>query len=63
MPSDRRYWFRRGKPIMWQGWLVFATWLVLVVAGVVLHVFLFPPRRSLATYLIAYNLYVAVLSE
>jgi drug/metabolite transporter (DMT)-like permease len=41
-------------PVAWQGWLVFAAWLALLVAGA----FLFPPRKSPAAYLI----YVAVLA-
>lgn len=59
-----RYWFPAkrygwgwGLPITWQGWLVFAAWLRLVVAGNFLFL-LFPPRRALAPYLV----YLAVLS-
>jgi Ca2+/Na+ antiporter len=56
-----RYWFPAkrygwgwGFPITWQGWLVLAAFIGLVVAGA----FLFPPRARL----IAYLFYVAVLS-
>jgi hypothetical protein len=61
MPTDSDYWFPAkrfgwgwGFPITWQGWLVFAGWFVLLLAGIVL----FPPRQSMAAFL----LYVVVLS-
>lgn len=64
MPSDPRYWFPAkhygwgwGLPIAWQGWLVLAAFLGLVIASSFLF-FLFPLRRALAAYLIC----VAILS-
>jgi drug/metabolite transporter (DMT)-like permease len=61
MQSDAKYWFPSkrygwgwGLPIVWQGWLVFAVFFAMVLAGV----FLFPPRQMLAAYLF----YIAVLS-
>ena len=61
MRSDPRYWFAAkrygwgwGWPSAWQGWLVLAAFLGLLVAGT----FLLPPRTAPAAYLI----YVAVLS-
>src|ERR1700730_17445823 len=57
-PNERKYWFPAkrygwgwGIPSSWQGWLVLAAFLALIVIGT----FLFPP----GTQLIAY---VAVLS-
>jgi hypothetical protein len=68
MPSDPRYWFSAkrygwgwGFPIAWQGWLVFAAFLGLLIAGGVLFSSLFPPRRSLAAFLTAYLIYIVVL--
>ena len=55
------YWFRAkrygwgwGLPITWQGWLVFAAFLLLLVAGALL----FPPHRATGAFIV----YVAVLS-
>lgn len=60
MPSDSAYWFPAkrygwgwGLPVAWQGWLVMAAFVGLIVAGA----FLFPPGKHLAAYL----LYVVVL--
>ena len=60
MQTDTKYWFPAkrygwgwGLPSTWQGWVVFAGFVGLMVVGAVL----FPPSRSLAVYL----LYVAVL--
>jgi hypothetical protein len=50
----KRYGWGWGFPTTWQGWLVSAAFLGLVVAGA----FLFPPRTSLAEYLT----YVVILS-
>jgi lipoprotein signal peptidase len=49
----KRYGWGWGFPTTWQGWLVFAAFLGLLVAGA----FFFPPRTSLAEYLA----YVAIL--
>ena len=61
MQPDGPYWFPAkrygwgwGLPVTWQGWLVLAAFVALVVGGV----FVFPPRKELAAYLI----YVAALS-
>jgi hypothetical protein len=61
MQGDAKYWFPSkrygwgwGLPITWQGWVVFAAFFGMVVAGA----FLFPPRVMLAAFLI----YIAVLS-
>ena len=50
----KRYGWGWGLPITWQGWLVFAAFIGLIVAGV----FLFPPRKALAAFLS----YVVLLS-
>jgi len=49
--TESEYWFPAkhygwgwGFPITWQGWLVLIAYILLVVIGV----FLFPPRKSLA---------------
>ena len=54
MESDRKYWFPAkrygwgwGLPVRWQGWLVIAAFVGLLVLGV----FLFPPRTQMAAYL------------
>ena len=55
MPSDDvRYWFPAkrygwgwGLPLTWEGWIVFATFLALVIAGVIL----LPPRQSMPAFL------------
>jgi hypothetical protein len=61
MEPDTKYWFSAkrygwgwGLPIRWQGWLVLAAFVGLLVLGA----FLFPPRAQPAAYLI----YVALLS-
>jgi hypothetical protein len=60
MPDGGDYWFPAklygwgwGFPITWQGWLVFAAFFVLLLAGI----YLFPPGQSLA----AFFLYVVIL--
>jgi hypothetical protein len=54
MESAPRYWFRAkryglgwGLPLTWQGWVVLALFVVLLMAGN----FLFPPVANLALYL------------
>jgi hypothetical protein len=61
MSLETRYWFPAkrygwgwGFPITWQGWLVFAAFFALIVAGMLL----FPPKENLAAYLV----YVGILS-
>ena len=61
MPADHNYWFAAkrygwgwGLPLTWQGWVVLASFLGLVVTGV----FVFPPERELISFVV----YVAVLS-
>jgi hypothetical protein len=61
MPDNGDYWFPAkrygwgwGFPVTWQGWLVFAAFFVLLLAGI----YLFPPGQSLA----AFFLYVIGLS-
>ena len=61
MPIEPPYWFRAkrygwgwGLPITWQGWLVLAAFLALVVAGK----FLILPRKAMAAYMV----YLGVLS-
>ena len=61
MQSDPKYWFPAkrygwgwGMPRCWQGWVVLALFFALLVTGP----FLFPP----ATDIIAYLVYIAVLS-
>jgi hypothetical protein len=60
MQSDVQYWFPAkrygwgwGFPITWQGWVVFAGFLALLLAGV----FIVPPRQSLGEFFT----YVAVI--
>jgi len=50
----KRYGWGWGLPIAWQGWVVFAGFVVLLLVGA----FLFAPREALAAYLI----YVTILS-
>ena len=64
MESIHKYWFPakrygwgRGLPCAWQGWLVFAAFLALVIAGI----FLFPPARSLSRFIIYTTLISALL--
>jgi drug/metabolite transporter (DMT)-like permease len=61
MPIEPTYWFPSkrygwgwGLPMTWQGWLVLAAFVALVVAGT----FVFPPRKAIAAYI----LYIAVIS-
>lgn len=61
MPIEPTYWFRAkrygwgwGLPRTWQGWLVLAAFLALVVAGK----FLILPRKAMAAYVV----YLGVLS-
>ena len=60
MPNERKYWFPAkrygwgwGIPSSWQGWLVLAAFVGLLVVGSLL----FPPSAKLGAYLA----YVAVL--
>jgi hypothetical protein len=54
MPSDDpRYWFPAkrygwgwGPPLTWEGWIVVASFLALVVAGI----FLVPPQQSMPKF-------------
>jgi len=55
MQTAPRYWFRAkrygwgwGLPCTWEGWLVFAAFFALLIAGV--H--LFPPARSSSRFLL-----------
>jgi hypothetical protein len=50
----KRYGWGWGFPITWQGWLVLLGFFALVLFGI----YLFPPRQSLA----AFVLYVVALS-
>jgi len=54
MASGPRYWFRAKRygwgwslALTWEGWLVLAGFIALVIASAVL----FPPPRALASYL------------
>jgi hypothetical protein len=54
MDTDSKYWFPAkrygwawGLPISWQGWLVLAAFVALLVLGT----FLLPPRTAMAAYL------------
>ena len=60
MPAEHEYWFRAkrygwgwGIPATWQGWLVLAAFVVLMVVGSIA----FPPGRQIWPYLA----YVAIL--
>jgi hypothetical protein len=50
----KRYGWGWGFPVTWQGWLVFAAFFALLLAGI----YLFPPGQSLAAFL----LYVIILT-
>jgi hypothetical protein len=50
----KRYGWGWSFPITWQGWAVFAAFLLLIFAGA----FIFPPRTSLVMFIT----YVALLS-
>jgi hypothetical protein len=65
MDPDTRYWFPAkrhgwgwGLPVRWQGWLVLAIFLVLVVADA----FLFPPRTHMAAYVTSIVILCAALT-
>jgi lipoprotein signal peptidase len=54
MPGERKYWFPAkrygwgwGIPSTWQGWLVLAGFVILLVIGSTL----FPPRKQMWAYL------------
>ena len=60
MPPERKYWFAAkrygwgwGLPTTWQGWLVLAAFVVLVIVGSII----FPPGKHTWSYIA----YVAVL--
>jgi hypothetical protein len=60
--TEPRYWFPAkrygwgwGLPVAWQGWLVLATFVALLVAGAIL----FPPRKG---HLVGYLVYVVILA-
>jgi hypothetical protein len=62
--SEGRYWFPAkrygwgwGLPCAWQGWLVLAAFLALLVAGPIL----FPPRTALVFFLVYVVLVGALL--
>ncbi len=44
----KRYGWGWGLPIAWQGWVVFAIFLALLVAGALL----FPPARGVFSFLV-----------
>jgi hypothetical protein len=55
MPAGHDYWFPAkrygwgwGFPFSWQGWLVFAAFIVLVLAGFSI----FPPGKSLGSFVL-----------
>jgi hypothetical protein len=50
----KRYGWGWGLPATWQGWVVLAIFLALVIAGV----FIFPPQQSP----VAFILYIVLLS-
>jgi len=61
MPGDRRYWFRAkrygwgwGLPLTWEGWLVLAVFVGLLIGGSLA----FPPSQQPALYFA----FVAILS-
>jgi hypothetical protein len=63
MQSEHGYWFPTkrygwgwGFPVAWQGWVVFALFLILVVAGALLF-----GAFDLSTALTAYLAYLCVL--
>jgi hypothetical protein len=64
MQPERRYWFPAkhygwgwSLPNTWQGWLVLAALIGLIVAGAIL----FPPAASLAFYLAYIVVLIALL--
>ena len=63
MPASHDYWFPAkrygwgwGFPSSWQGWLVLAVFIALIVAGV----FIFPPGKSLGSFVL-YTVIIGVL--
>jgi hypothetical protein len=63
MQTDHKYWFPAkrygwgwGFPSSWEGWLVFATFFALIVAGF----FMFPPAEEVGSF-VAYTAIVSVL--
>jgi len=61
MPAERSYWFPAkrygwgwGLPTCWQGWVVYALFVLLVTLGLAF----FPPQRHLVAFLV----YVLALS-
>ena len=52
--AAKRYGWGWGLPLAWQGWIVLAIFVALVIAGVVL----FPPHQSPVAFII----YVVALS-
>jgi hypothetical protein len=55
MPSDPHYWFPAkrygwdwGFPVSWEGWIVLAVFVALLVGGV----FLFPPNKELGRFIV-----------
>jgi len=65
MPSDRQYWFRAkrygwgwGLPVTWQGWLVLAVFVALLIA----NTFAFPPSQQPGLYFGLTVVLVAALS-
>jgi hypothetical protein len=65
MPSNSRYWFPAkrygwgwGLPVAWQGWLVLVAFFGLVAAGM----FLFPPHRAPAVFVVFIIIVSALLT-
>jgi peptidoglycan/LPS O-acetylase OafA/YrhL len=63
--TNRRYWFAAKRygwgwslPITWQGWLVFATFILLLAAGALL----FPPGHNPTAFLAYTCVLCAVLA-
>jgi hypothetical protein len=61
LPTETEYWFPAkrygwgwGFPVTWQGWLVLAAFILLLVVGA----YLLPPKEAS----VGYHIYVAVLS-
>jgi hypothetical protein len=65
MPATSRYWFPAkrygwgwGLPLVWQGWLVLIVYVGLIAAGV----FLFPPHRAPAGFVLLVFVLSALLT-
>jgi len=53
----KRYGWGWGLPCAWQGWLVYAAFFALIIAGI----FVFPPAESLGRFIVYTSIVTALL--